>query len=276
MGRINNVTKWLVSNVNFLFSTTALVSMGFVIFGLSSKWGSLDRGFFLGGGLIALFFWFLLFLISVLGCIGVTRQTKRAGCWTGRRILALYQAILVLAIVGEVWLVTRMLVYLREFEEANLSLSTEAPLAYEGIEADVALRFNEFFFSGTSSCADAKYLFFWSFVDDHCRGAVDSASCLGCGDYSITMCVADEYSCLVLGDTAKCAYELCRGGVLSYLITYLRPVGTYMLAFTVFQFFLMFLNCLLICFTEKDSLETILMKTGTISRPDFDPRTVEP
>jgi len=45
---------------------------------------------------------------------------------------------------------------------------------------------------------------------------------------------------------------------------------------TVFyvQVFLMLLSCLLICFTEKDSLQTVLIKTGTIARPEFDPRDI--
>jgi len=53
-----------------------------------------------------------------------------------------------------------------------------------------------------------------------------------------------------------------------------RPAGSYVLAFTVFQVFLMLLSCLLICFTEKDSLQTVLIKTGTIARPEFDPRDI--
>ena len=66
MGRINDLTRWLVMNINFCFSTIAVFSMGFIIFALTSEWGDLDRGFFLGGGIAALFFWLLLFLISVL------------------------------------------------------------------------------------------------------------------------------------------------------------------------------------------------------------------
>jgi hypothetical protein len=40
------------------------------------------------------------------------------------------------------------------------------------------------------------------------------------------------------------------------------------------QVLLMTLTCLLICFTEKDSLQAVLVKTGTIARPDFDPRDI--
>mmetsp|Transcript_16061 Transcript_16061/g.26945 ORF Transcript_16061/g.26945 Transcript_16061/m.26945 type:complete len:282 (-) Transcript_16061:2515-3360(-) len=278
MGRINDVTKWLVMNVNFVFSTVAVFSIGFVVFALSSEWGSLDRGFFLGGGLVALLFWLLVFLISLIGCIGVNRQTKRYGCWTGRRIMALYQLTLLLTIVGDIWAVTRLMTYVKSFEEADESLAPGAqPLPYDSLEASVADRFNQFFFSATTTCTDAKFIFFWSWVDDHCEGVVTQNACMGCGDYSITMCAADQDSCVLgeeVGDLSRCPYQLCRRGVLQYLIKYMRPAGSYVLAFTVFQVFLMLLSCLLICFTEKDSLQTVLIKTGTIARPEFDPRDI--
>jgi hypothetical protein len=37
-----------------------------------------------------------------------------------------------------------------------------------------------------------------------------------------------------------------------------------MLFFGLFQFVLLLLNCLLICFTEKDTVEEMLIKSGTI------------
>lgn len=275
MGRINDVTKWLVVNVNFVFSTIAIFSIGFLIFALSSEWGNLDRGFFLGGGVVSLQFFLLLFFISIIGCIGVNRQTKRTGCWTGRRIMALYQVTLLLTIIGDIWIVTKLWAFLQSFERAEESLEPgNEPLPYDSLETAVAERFNQFFFSATTTCTDAKFIFFWSWVDDHCDGVLTQESCMGCGDYSITLCRADEDACFGDGDNSKCAYELCRSGVLEYMIKYLRPTGTYMLVFTVFQFFLMFLSCLLICFTEKDTLQTVLIKTGTIARPDFDTRDI--
>jgi hypothetical protein len=229
MGHINDVTKWLVMNVNFLFSTIAVFSIGFVIFALSSEWGSLDRGFFLGGGIVALLFWMLVFLISFIGCIGVNRQTKRYGCWTGRRIMALYQLALLLTIIGDVWAVSRLMTYVKSFEEADESLAlgtASSLLPYDPLEASVADRFNQFFFSATTTCTDAKFVFFWSWVDDHCAGAVTQEACMGCADYSVTMCAADQDTCLLGeaagGDLAACPYELCRRGVLQYLIEYMR------------------------------------------------------
>lgn len=49
-----------------------------------------------------------------------------------------------------------------------------------------------------------------------------------------------------------------------------RPAANYLLAFTIFQAFLMILTCLLICYTEPDTLEDMLVKSGTI------PRAIQP
>lgn len=38
----------------------------------------------------------------------------------------------------------------------------------------------------------------------------------------------------------------------------------YMLFFAIFQLLLLLLNCLLICYTEKDTVEEMLVKSGTI------------
>jgi hypothetical protein len=226
MGRINDVTKWLVVNVNFLFSIVSIFSIGFIIFALSSEWGSLDRGFFLGGGIVTLPFWLLVFLVSLVGCIGVNRQTKRYGCWTGRRIMALYQAALLLTIIGNIWAVTRLMTYAKSLEEAEQSLAPgREPLQYDSLESSVADRFNQFFFSAATTCTDPKFIFFWSWVDDHCQGVVSQSDCMACADYSVTMCAAHQDSCLLgagAGDLSRCAYELCRRGVLQYLIEYMR------------------------------------------------------
>lgn len=47
----------------------------------------------------------------------------------------------------------------------------------------------------------------------------------------------------------------------------------FMLAFAVFSVVLMLLVCMLICFTEKDTLEEMLIKTGTINRTVAPPET---
>jgi hypothetical protein len=64
-------------------------------------------------------------------------------------------------------------------------------------------------------------VFFWSWIDDHCPEGMGSERCISCGSYSVTSCQADEVACDESPDQAgpHCAYELCRDGVLDYLIT---------------------------------------------------------
>jgi hypothetical protein len=47
---------------------------------------------------------------------------------------------------------------------------------------------------------------------------------------------------------------------------YFRPVYLYGLVFTAFHVILLILSCSLMCFTQRDTLETMLIKTGTISQ----------
>jgi hypothetical protein len=44
-----------------------------------------------------------------------------------------------------------------------------------------------------------------------------------------------------------------------------------MLFFGIFQLVLLLLNCLLICYTEKDSVEEMLIKSGTIGNGRMQP-----
>jgi len=256
-------------NVNFLFGVMAVVAIVLSVVVLVSDWGDLDRAFFIGWCVVIMLFSFLVIMIALLGCMGVTHQTKRDGCWTGRRILALYQLLLAATIIGDIWLVTKLLIATRAMESTRDDLDNgDDVVGYDSFENTLAEKFNEFFFSATLTCTDSKYTFFWSWVNDHCPEEMSQENCMGCDDYSITYCPADENSCYS-GDGEEnndtCAYELCRTGVLSYLISYFRPMANGILFFTAFQFFLMLLSCMLICFTEQDNVETMLVKSGTIS-----------
>lgn len=87
MGRINNFTKWLVMNINFLYSSMAIASIGIAIFVLVSDWGSLDPNFFLGWCILVILFGIIVSLIAILGCMGVSLQQKRDGMWFLRPLI---------------------------------------------------------------------------------------------------------------------------------------------------------------------------------------------
>lgn len=83
MGRINNLIKWIVANVNFLYSAMAITAIVLAIFVLVSNWGTLDPGFFLGWGIAIILFSLIVSLMTYMGCLGVSYQVKR----TGKRII---------------------------------------------------------------------------------------------------------------------------------------------------------------------------------------------
>ena len=82
MGRINNIMKWILMNVNFLYSAMAVTAIVLAIFVLVSDWGSLDPGFFLGWGIAVILFGVIINMITYLGCLGVSNQLKRTGLFS--------------------------------------------------------------------------------------------------------------------------------------------------------------------------------------------------
>ncbi|CAE7669480.1 unnamed protein product [Symbiodinium microadriaticum] len=274
MGRLNNMIKWLVMNVNLIYAAVALVSIILAVLVMVSDWGSLDRGFFLGWCIVVILFSVLILMISLLGCMGVSHQSEQLSCWTGRRILALYQLSLLATIIGNLWMVTKLIILVRGLDATYSDLtSADDTVDYGRFEEAVADRFNEFFFSAAATCTDSKYAWFWSWVDDHCPVSIGQARCMACGDYSVTTCPADEDLCYAQsGGMDKCPYDQCRAGVLDYLISYMEPLNVALLVIAVFQLCIMVLTCMLICYTPQDTVEQMLVKTGTISEKDVDRR----
>lgn len=272
MGRINELVKFTIMHVNFVYSFCAIVLMGFSIFVMVGDWGGLDPAFFLGWGMVGLLFGSLILIISVLGCQGVNHQTVRTGFFTGKRILTIYQLCLVGTIVGDIFLVTILLVTRNSLDDQLDGIAeNDGYVEYNELERQISDRFNDFFFSATESCTDTKTLTFWSWVDDHCPEAMDTANCQGCDDYSITSCPHDERSCykdIPDGTAPWCPYEMCREGVLNYFTNYISAISIYMLCFTIVQFVLIFLTCMLICYTPRDTMENMLVKAGTIQKAE--------
>lgn len=192
-------------------------------------------------------------MITYMGCLGVSNQLKRSGessvssvpspsvhfffsstwliffrcegLWTGRRMLALYQLSLIGTIIAVLYIVSTLIIMTRSFRATYDSLGTSSEsFDFDVYETAVARRFNEFYFSSIQTCTDSKYAFFWGFVQDHCPIEMSFTNCAKCYDYSITSCPADENTCNSNSPYSQqaCAYNLCRGPVLDYLITYFK------------------------------------------------------
>jgi hypothetical protein len=243
MGRINNMIKWVVANVNFLYSAMAVTAIVLAIFVLVSNWGTLDPGFFFGWSIFIILFSVVVTMITYMGCLGVSYQIKRTGItssslrvsynvfflglWTGRRMLFIFQLGLVGTVIAVFYLTSQLLILTRSLQasfDSVTSATDDATISYDFdvYENAVAKRFNEFYFSSITTCTDSKYAFFWGFIDDHCPAEMSTQNCVKCYDYSITTCPADESTCFSdsIYSSEACPYNICRAAVLDYLISY--------------------------------------------------------
>jgi hypothetical protein len=152
MGRLNNIIKWIVMNVNFVYSTLGTAVIGASIFILVSHWGGLDPNFFTGWCIVGIMFGVLVVLISMLGCTGVNYQVKTTGWVTGRRILFLYQITLFLTIIADIYIVSKALTLANSLGASRDSVKAGENLAYDTNEVHIAKKFNDFFFSGQEDC----------------------------------------------------------------------------------------------------------------------------
>ncbi len=153
MGRLNNWIKAIVLNFNTIFSLVGLSIIGLAIFVLVNDWGSLDKKFFLGWGILSIFFGFFIYLASTVGYLGVRFQARRSGMWRGRRIIGLYQFILLACLIVELWWVIKLASAVKSMDVTQDSLRSGKVISYDALEVNMANRFNEFFFGAAGSCA---------------------------------------------------------------------------------------------------------------------------
>lgn len=76
------------------------------------------------------------------------------GFWKGRRIIGLFQVILLGTLVAELWMVIKMASAVTSLEKSRDSIeeNPSEALSYDNLEANVALRFNDFFFGAVDGC----------------------------------------------------------------------------------------------------------------------------
>lgn len=141
-------------------------------------------------------------------------------------MLLIFQLGLVGTLVAVFYLYSTLLIITRSFKSAYDSYTAgnddDMVNEFDFYESAVSKKFNEFYFSAMHTCTDSKYAFFWGFVDDHCPPEMSVQSCVKCYDYSITTCPADEATCFSDSSYSEqaCPYNICRGPILDYLISY--------------------------------------------------------
>jgi hypothetical protein len=273
MGKLNNIIRFVVLHINFCFSLLGIIVLGLGLYACIADWGTLDEAFFLGGGIIASLVGVLLVQLAFLGCFGVSYQHRKTGPWTGRRVLGAYEVALVCCLVGAIYMALYLFAAIATFNstyndlQANTADDDEV-VVFETMEEVLARKFNDFFFGASyGTCGDLKYQWFWSLVNDECPDSISQSNCQKCAEYSITMCEADRIVCDATADQfgPACPYNACRKELLEYISDIATPISYTILAFVIFQLIFLVLACMLICYTERDSLEKQMIKAGTIS-----------
>jgi len=267
---MNSYVKFIVIHVNILFIVIGLFLMAVAIYLLVGNFGRLDPGFFLGTGLILMFAGSSLACGACLGCQGVNNQGETFGpFWTGRKILLIYQVLITILLVGELWACSAALRAAGEYAEVYPLLNKGETHDYVMWEDILSAKFNKIFFAAATTCEVTVYTKFWSLVSTYCPTEMQQLQCEGCYDYSLTFCSCDENACYEqsgsVGDGAACPYTQCRAGVLEYVVKRVEPVSYGIFAVCVFQAIQAFLNLMIMCYTPRDNLETILIKSGTLT-----------
>ena len=86
MSRLNGLVKFAMINVNIVLAFIGFFCFGFAMYLWCSDWGNLDRGFFVGSGLVVALFGLSMFFLRCIGCLGIdlcprsTRMPHRLGC----------------------------------------------------------------------------------------------------------------------------------------------------------------------------------------------------
>lgn len=242
-----------------------LIAFSFYLY--FADWGNLDPGFFIGSGTILLLFGLSVALTSCVGCQGIAKQTKKYGFWTGRKILFIWETMLIIGLLGLLLSLTNALAAVSGFAD-NKKLLKEDPTSNPSLthyEELLKEKFDGFFFGASSSCKASLYMWFWDWVNNNCPATLGQINCQGCHDYSIRLCEADYNTCTASGsDETTCPYEVCREGILDYFIWRIRPFALGLFIFLLFQMLLVVANMALFCYTPKLTIEEMVIKSGTV------------
>jgi len=272
--RVNEWAKFIVTQSNFIFSTMGLVVIAGAIYAFFADFGNLDKGFFLSYGLLFFLFGVIMTCMAWLGGQGVFYQRKESKftSWSGTRILCVYQAFLVVAVIFEVlWVVVSMDAFVLLRDNAKIVLANDPAVPVppmSSLEYKFAEKFNAFFFGAVSICDNVAYQWFWNFVNKRCtlfNANMSQLQCQRCESYSVTACAADSKACYETSyglEGVACPYQACRSGVLEYIVAMFKPFIYFGLFLFIFQMILVFSNCALICYHRRDSDAEIKAKNG--------------
>lgn len=205
------------------------------------------------------------------GYVGAINQTKRKGCFSGRRILMFHNILLVSVCI-------MALKYKKGLSNRSNSIqvvqNNPSESRYDSFEQKVDAFFNDMYFSGLcgfddDSLAEDRGLIS-GFIDSICPETISAEICCsnvecnhdGCCPISAERCNNRESS--------FCPYYNCRFEILKLIQNYIQPGILGLKCISILSMIMLTLNCLLICFNPRDDIEVELLKTGVMTEADLE------
>lgn len=270
MGKLNENIRCIVSTGNTCFTVTGLLLgglTGYLLYAIAPAtftFGSLYQGWISSTMLVGV----ALLLVSCTGCLGLKRQVVRVGPCGGRKLLSLYQ-LLVLGLMvafGAALLAMRALhaavPLLLENPESPYALPEQKMLApffdrvYFKTKAHVEKDYDE---------QGGSYKWFVAWTGQNCPLSMDVGSCTFCEEdntYNDGCCPRQDLC--DAGNLDACPYKRCRLGMASFLGLRLGLLIKYMYFFLLLQLIVLLSTGLLICYNPRDSFADLLAKTGVV------------
>ncbi|EJK78056.1 hypothetical protein THAOC_00069 [Thalassiosira oceanica] len=231
----------------------------------------------------------LLLSLSVLfcsfyGCNGALRQTKRKGCFAGRKILCLHQLLLIAVLV----FAFANLEWTTKLHRSVRSFLRDPSQDYNGFEERLSVFFDgEYFKSLCSSNDSTAGDWLEKFVSANCPQQMKPTACALSGrkrDMCDTTCYAlqgdtdrfQELGCCPSkelcqsGFESACPYDMCRLEIFHELSKFVGPAKVSAQASVAASGLMIVLSILLICYNPRDSIEIELYKTGVLSIEDLE------
>lgn len=284
---LNDNIKFVVSTSNTCFCIAGLVLGGLAAYLyyatslVAVTLTSLTQGWIMWTMLVGLGLVFL----SCLGCFGVKRQIVRVGPCGGRRLLSLYQLLL----LGLLFAFTTAFLAMR-------TLHTQVPLLLDNPDAVYARSeqnllvpyFNRLYFKTRKAAVRAhdggagSFNWFADWTRQSCPLSMDVGTCTSCGTdgdggtsvpYTDGCCPRDDLC--TAGNLDACPYHRCRLGVARFLSKRLGALQKYLNFLLILQLIVLISTCMLICYNPRDSFAELLAKTGVVimhERTDFLPK----
>lgn len=275
MGKLNEHIRGIVATSNTCFTVLGLFLGGLASYLLyATAPSTFTLGSLFKGGWIV---WTLLvglglILSSCINCVALKRQMVREGPCGGRKLLSMYQLLVMgLMVAFAVGLLT-----MRTMQSAVPLLLEHPKAPYSRSEQKMLAPYFDRVYFKTKAVVErdyseqgGSYKWFLAWTRQNCPLSMDMGSCTTCnsdGDSSIPYndgCCPRQDLCTV-GNLEACPYMRCRLGIATFLNRRLGRMQNYMYFFLALLLLVILSTCLLICYNPRDSFEDLLAKTGVV------------